>query len=167
MATTQTGWPYDARRDDPLTALRVPATSDYPEWKYIATFDRASQARPTDVEAARLASFIAEYKNYFFRDSYIARLEEKPFDHDSSTVTRIFHKWGPDDWSYRVRTWEYGPFWVPVAPWQRKQEESERSPYDEPLTLVQVLDRIHTIGDEMLGHWTEWKAAHPEVFGDV
>jgi hypothetical protein len=162
-----TTWPYDAAEHDPLTALRIPVATDHPDWKYIATFDRSSEARPTDAEAAQLASFIAEYKHYFFNAGYIARLEEKPFDHDSATVTRIFHKWGEGDWSYRLRTWEYGPFWVPVAPWQRGGKW-DQSPLKAPLTLAQVMGRVHTIGDgEPMKHWVEWKAARPEVFGDA
>jgi hypothetical protein len=35
-----------------------------------------------------------------------------------------------------------------------------------PVTLVQLMDRIHTIGDDKpTRFWTDWKTAHPEVFG--
>lgn len=161
--TAKTGWPYDADRDDPLTALRIPVTSAYPEWRYIACFDRESEQRPTDAEAAQLASYIEQYKVYFFGADgwYKRKLEQSPFDCDA--VTRIFHKWGPDDWSYRVVTWRHGPFWVPVAPRLRGGE------YDYPkalgpMTLEQVMDRCHTIVDEPMKHWTDWKAAHPDAF---
>ena len=32
------------------------------------------------------------------------------------------------------------------------------------LSLVRVMDRKHTIGDEPMPRWLEWKTAHPEVF---
>lgn len=162
-------WPYDADRDDPLTALRIPATSAYPTWRYIACFDRESEARPTDLEAAQLASYIEQYKVYFFGADgwYKRQLEEKPFDTDA--VTRVFHKWGDDDWSYRVVTWQYGPFWVPLAPGLRNSDYAARLYADKPavgpLSLVQVMDRDKHMHTEYPSKdWAQWKAAHPEVF---
>ncbi|MGW0904935.1 hypothetical protein [Streptomyces sp. NPDC002853] len=159
-------WPYggDADRDDPLTALRIPVTGTHPRWRYIATFDRQSEVRPTDAEALMLASYIEEYKVYFFGADgwYKAKLEEQPLDTDA--VTRIFHKWADDDWSYRVVTWERGPFWVPCSPVLRGgfYDDTDLGSH----SLVQVMDRAHTIAsDEPMTHWLEWKAAHPEVFG--
>jgi hypothetical protein len=156
-------WPFgtDADRDDPLTALRIPVTGTHPEWRYIATFDRDSEARPTDTEARMLASYIQQYKDYYFNDWYKAKLLERPLDVDA--VTRIFHKWGADDWSYRVVTWDHGPFWVPVAP-QLRGGEWDYPKVTGPLTLEQVMDRAHTIVDEPMQHWLDWKAAHPDVF---
>ncbi|MFJ6729391.1 hypothetical protein ACIQPQ_31265 [Streptomyces sp. NPDC091281] len=158
-----TAWPFgtDADEHDPLTALRIPVTGAHPVWRYIATFDRDSEARPTDLEAAQLASYIEHYKEYWFNDSYKAKLMKRPLDVDA--VTRIFHKWGDNDWSYRVDTWQYGPFWVPRAPRLRG------SRYDEvktgPLTLAQVMDRDRGMDSEYPSKpWAEWKAAHPEVF---
>src|SRR5438128_3530974 len=114
-------WPFgtDADEHDPLTKLRIPVTGAHPMWRYIATFDRDSEARPTDLEAVQLASYIEQYKVYFFGADgwYKRKLEEKPLDVDA--VTRIFHKWGDGDWSYRIETWTSGPFWVPMAPSSR------------------------------------------------
>jgi hypothetical protein len=162
MAETK-AWPFgtDADEDDPLTALRIPVTGQYPMWRYIATFDRESEARPTDLEAAQLASYIEQYKDYFFNDWYKAKLLERPLDVDA--VTRIFHKWGEGDWSYRVVTWEYGPFWVPVAPRLRGGQ------YDDaklgPLSLVQVMDRDHQMHSEYPSKaWAAWKADRPDIF---
>ncbi|GLP64300.1 hypothetical protein TUSST3_09200 [Streptomyces sp. TUS-ST3] len=156
-------WPFgtDADEHDPLTKLRIPVTGQHPMWRYIATFDRESEARPTDLEAAQLASYIEQYKDYFFNDCYKAKLLERPLDVDA--VTRIFHKWGEGDWSYRVVTWDYGPFWVPVAP------RSRGGRFDTaklgPLTLVQVMDRDKHMHTEYPSKdWLDWKAAHPEVF---
>ncbi|MET8985878.1 hypothetical protein ABZW49_10555 [Nonomuraea wenchangensis] len=165
MATTDTDWPYDADQHDPLTKLRIPVTSFAPRWRYTACFDRESEVRPTDREAQQLASFIEEYREYFFNETYKAKLSERPFDTDA--VTRVFHKWADDDWSYRTVTWEYGPFWVPVFPRLRGTNLDDRPDWEGPMTLVQVMDRIHTIGDEPMKHWLDWKAAHPEVFGEV
>jgi hypothetical protein len=157
-------WPYDADREDPLTELRIPVTSAYPDWRYIACFDRESEALPTDREAAQLASYIEQYKVYFFGADgwYKRKLEEKPFDTDA--VTRVFHKWGDDDWSYRIVTWTSGPFWVPVAP------RSRGGQYDTAklgqLSLVQVMDRDkHMHSAYPSKDWAAWKAARPEVFG--
>lgn len=162
MTTTDTTWPYDADQHDPLTALRIPVTSAFPGWRYTATFDRESEQRPTDLEATQLASFIEQYKRHWFNDRYIAKLNERPFDTDA--VTKIFHKWADGDWSYRVDTWQYGPFWVPVAPWQRSGENGDTSRLG-PLALVQVMDRTHGIGtDYPSKHWMDWKAQYPEVF---
>lgn len=167
MSETRT-WPYgtDADRDDPLTALRIPVTGTYPEWRYIATFDRESEARPTDAEAQMLASYIEEYKVYFFGADgwYKRKLEEQPLDTDA--VTRIFHKWGEGDWSYRVVTWQYGPFWAPVAP-RLRGGEYDYPKATGPLSLEQVMDRAHTISDEPMPHWVQWKADHPEIFEAV
>lgn len=158
-----TDWPYDADRTDPLTELRIPVTGQFPDWRYIACFDRESEARPTELEAAQLASYIEQYKVYFFgADSWYKRkLEEKPFDTDA--VTRIFHKWGEGDWSYRVVTWEYGPFWVPEAPRLRGGQHDDAKV--GTLTLVQAMDRDKHMHTEYPSRdWAAWKAAHPEAF---
>ncbi|MFH9574213.1 hypothetical protein ACH4MG_27195 [Streptomyces sp. NPDC017454] len=161
--TAPAAWPFgtDADRDDPLSKLRIPVTGTHPHWRYIAAFDRASEARPTDAEARMLASYIEEYKEYFFNDWYKTKLLERPLDVDA--VTRIFHKWSEGDWSYRVITWQYGPFWVPVAP-RLRGGDSDYEKASGPLSLEQVLDRAHAIVDEPMQHWLDWKAAHPEVF---
>lgn len=152
-------WPYDADRDDPLTQLRIPVTSAYPEWRYTACFDRDSEQRPTEQEAAQLASYIEEYREYFFNDWYKAKLSERPFDCDAKTV--IFHKWGDGDWSFRRDSWQYGPFWVPVAP-RLRGGEHDYEKATGPMTLEQVMDYAHDIYPD---RWLKWKAAHPEVFG--
>lgn len=157
-----TEWEFDADQHDPLTALRIPVTSAYPQWRYTATFDRESESRPTEAEARMLASFIEEYREYWFNERYKARLSERPFDTDA--VTRIFHKWSEGDWSYRIVTWECGPFWMPIPPRQRGGEYDKTNGLG-PLTLEQVMDRIHTISDGPTKRWVDWKAAHPEVFG--
>ena len=78
---TATAWPFgtDADRDDPLTKLRIPVTGTHPMWRYIATFDRDSEARPTDLEAQQLASYIEAYKERWFneRRGELTLLEEQ------------------------------------------------------------------------------------------
>lgn len=163
MAETK-AWPFgtDADEHDPLTAMRIPVTGAHPGWRYIAAFDRDSEARPTDLEARQLASFIEQYKDYFFNDWYKAKLLERPLDVDA--VTRIFHKWGEDDWSYRVVTWQYGPFWIPVAPRLRGGQYDDAKT-SAPLSLVQVMDRTHAMHTEYPSKdWAAWKANHPEIF---
>jgi hypothetical protein len=166
---TETLWPFgtDAIQDDPLTALRIPVVTSFnPGWKYIAAYidvdtspySWGSAERPTDREAAMIASFIDEYKNYFFNEWYKAKLLGRPLDVDSGCNTTVFVKYATDDWGYRRCSWMYGPTYVPASP---------RSPNRDggPLSLEQVMDRSHTIGDEPMGHWLQWKAARPDVFG--
>lgn len=171
-ATRTTDWPYDARRDDPLTALRIPVVgSYYPSWCYIAALciDTSElQAwggqRPTDAESAMLASFIQEYIHHWYNDSFKAKLAERPFDIDGGANGVTFVKHGPDDWGYRRRTWDRGPMVVPVPPRLREHYAKEGTKHLGQLDLAALLDRIHTIVDEPMSHWVEWKAAHPEVF---
>lgn len=160
-----TDWPYDADQHDPLTALRIPVTSAYPRFRYIAAFDRDSEVRPTDLEARQFASFIEQYKVYFFGEDgwWKRKLEREPFDCDA--VTTVFHKWAEDDWSYRMVTWTFDPEWVPVAPRLRGTKyDYERC--RGPLDLARLLDRRHGLedGDDPASAWTRWKAAHPDVF---
>ena len=171
---TTTVWPFgtDAKENDPLTAMRIPVVDSFnPEWKYVAAYidvDRSryswgSQERPTDAEAAMLASFIEEYKHHWFNEGYKAKLLKRALDVDSGCNTTVFIKYGPDDWGYRLCSWTYGPTYVPVGPKLRggKYDEDKQP---GPLTLEQVMDRRHTIVDEPMKHWLDWKAAHPEVF---
>ncbi|MFD7661300.1 hypothetical protein [Streptomyces sp. NPDC059788] len=161
-----TSWPFgtDADEHDPLTALRIPVTGTSPAWRYIAAFDRESEARPTDTEAQMLASYIEHYKVQFFgADSWYKRkLEQRPLDVDA--VTRIFHKWAEGDWSYRVVTWQYGPYWAPVAPPLRGgARDAIRL---GAMTLDQVMDDDHQMHTKYPSKsWAEWKTAHPEIFG--
>lgn len=156
-------WPYDAGRDDPLTAMRIPVTGTHPGWLYTACFDRDSEARPTDIEAQQIASFIEEYQERWFGNgSWRKKQQAQAFDMDCYTTT-VLHKWATDDWSYRCVTWQHGPLWVPVFPRQRGSEHDKHQL--GPLTLVQVMDRVHHVGTEYPSkHWLEWKAARPEVF---
>lgn len=162
--TTRTDWPFDADRDDPLTALRIPVTSFAPGWMYTACFDRESEARPTNTEARMIASFIEQYQERWFGNgSWRRKQQAQAFDMDCRTTT-VFHKWADGDWSYRCVTWERGPLWIPVFPRQRGGE------YDDAKlsahTLVQVMDRVHHMHTEHPSKpWAEWKASHPEAFG--
>lgn len=164
----QRTWPYDADRDDPLTKLRIPVVgSAWPRWNYLMAFDSGrlddEQHRPTEQEAAILASFLQEYVHHWYNPGWIARMAERPFDVDGGANGIVFRKWGDDDWAYRRRTWQMGPTYVPEHPRVRARLEKPAG----PLTLLQVMDRIHTIGDEPMPRWTDWKTAHPDVFGEA
>lgn len=177
--TAKTGWPFDAIQDDPLTALRVPVVTSFnPMWKYVAAYLNpveegpdylkgppfGSLERPTDAEAAMIASFIREYIEHWFNERYKRQLAERPLDVDSGCKTIVFIKYGRDDWGYRVTTWEYGHTFVPPPPSFRERHPEEAC--GGPLSLLQVMDRKHTIGDDgPMRHWVEWKATHPDVFG--
>ncbi|MER7734154.1 hypothetical protein ABTX80_25010 [Streptomyces erythrochromogenes] len=166
---TVAAWPFetDADEHDPLTALRIPVVGSFnPRWCYIAAYLKpqdehsytfGSADRPTDAEARMLASYIEEYIQHFFNERYQRKLAERPLDVDGGCNTTVFIKYGPDDWAYRRCSWQYGPLFVPQPP-----SFPDRNP--GPLTLPQVMDRIHTIVDEPMQHWVDWKAARPEVF---
>ena len=177
---TTIAWPFetDADRDDPLTALRIPVVGSFrPRWKYVAaylkpasktedTYSWCSAERPTDTEAAMLASFIREYITHYFHEGYQARLAERALDVDSGCVTTVFIKYGEGDWGYRKDTWQYGPTFVPEPPHMRERYPNEKPV--GPLTLGQVMDRIHHMDtDYPSKRWAEWKASHADVFGEV
>lgn len=172
---TAATWPFgtDAKQDDPLTALRIPVVDSFnPNWKYVAAYidvdttpySWGSNERPTDAEAAMLASFIEEYKHHWFNDWYKAKLLERPLDVDSGCNTTVFIKYGANDWGYRRCSWTYGPLFVPVGP-NLRGGDHDRSKPSGPLSLEQVMDRSHTIVDDAMPHWLQWKADHPAIFG--
>jgi hypothetical protein len=161
--TETTDWPYDADPDDPLTALRIAVVGHaWPSWAYIVSVDSGriddQHHRPDEQETQMLCSFLDQYITYWYNDHWRAKMAERPFDIDGGANGITFRKWGDGDWGYRRRTWTMGPTYVPEHPNIR----GENSP--GPLTLMQVMDRIHTTCDEVTPHWLEWKAAHPEVF---
>ncbi|MFE2407039.1 hypothetical protein ACFXDE_01710 [Kitasatospora sp. NPDC059408] len=159
----ETDWPFDADRDDPLVTLRIPVTSTFPRWRYVATFDRESAARPTDAEALMIASHIEHYLKHWFNDSYQRQLAERPLDVDSGCNTTIFRKYGSDDWAYRLDSWQYGPMFVPEPPRMRRPGTPDKSL--GPLSLPRLLDRIHTVADDKpMEHWLDWKVQHPDIF---
>jgi hypothetical protein len=153
-----TDWPYDTDRDDPLTKLRIPVACWNPQWNYIVAFDEESTERPTDAEAAMLASFLREYIDRWYGERWKAKLAERPFDIDGGANGMVFRKHATDDWAYRRRTWDRGPLFVPQPPTISDRRLG-------PLSLVELMDHIHSFGDgEPAPRWMEWKAAHPEVF---
>jgi hypothetical protein len=157
------GWPFDADRDDPLTAHRLAVTSSHPGWRYLVAFDRESEERPTDAETAMLVSYLDEYKDHWYGDNrYRRQIERRPLDVDGGANGVIFHKWGADDWGYRRQSYERGYLFTVVPPAMRDRHTDG---WGGPLSLLALMDRIHTICDEPTPHWVEWKAAHPEVFG--
>lgn len=166
MSTEIETWPFgnDADRDDPLTALRIAVTHAWPGWRYLVAFDRDSAERPTDAEAAMLASYLDEYKAHWYNPTYLAKLATRALDVDGGANGVIFRKWGPDDWGYRRQSWQHGPLYVPESPRLRDGGFVAGRSVLGPFTLVQVMDYAHTIGDDPMPRWVAWKAAHPEVF---
>lgn len=166
-------WPFDdAVRDDPLTALRIPVVTTFnPGWGYIGAYlatdpnspwpDKpwpfASMERPTDAEARMIVSYIEEVKSGL-TGWYLAEMSERPLDIDNYKCGHVFIKYGPDDWGYRRLSWTYGPTFVPGPP------GSESRKIVGPLTLEQVIDRRHSIGDKVMKSWIQWKADHPDIF---
>jgi hypothetical protein len=168
VAAAPDGWPFDADRDDPLTAQRIAVTSSHPRWCYLVGFDRESEERPTDHEAAMLASYLDEYRTHWYRPGYRQHMERRPLDVDGGANGVVFHKWAADDWGYRRRSWTMGPIFWPGPAWYRERYGHEYPPGGgRAYSLAALMDKIHTIVDEPIKHWVEWKAAHPEVFGTV
>jgi hypothetical protein len=170
-----TSWPFDtdAKERDPLTVLRIPVVCSFnPRWHFVAAyldvdpncqFDPpwpfASAERPTDAEAKMLASFLQEHRHYWFgNEGYARKMDQRPLDVDSGWNTVVFIKYGANDWGYRRCSWTYGPTFVPDPPNFADRKLG-------PLTLEQVMDRVHTIADDKpMRHWADWKATHAEVF---
>lgn len=177
MTGTST-WRYDAAEHDPLTALRIPVIdTSHPDWPYLAAVcvDADTPAplyggqRPTDAEAAMIASFIEEYITRWYNPTWQHKMRtEGPFAIDSGAVGVVFLKYGDDDWAYRRVSWTQGPLFVPVPPNQRAnyRARGDGGRWTERRTLVEVMDLAHAPdGDTPPESWTRWKAAHPEVFG--
>lgn len=158
---TVTHWLYDADRNDPLTALRIPVVSAWADWHYIVAFDRESPTRPDSTEARQLVSCLRYYIDSWYTESYKARLAERPFDIDGGANGMTFRKYGPDDWGYRRRTWTMGPRYVPQPPQLRESANLTIG----PLSLERVMDRAYGDGDGApRPGWAQWKADHPDVF---
>lgn len=158
-------WPFedDADRDDPLTALRIAVTSSHPQWCYIVGYDRTSAARPTGHEAAMLASFLQQYIDYWYNDSYKAKLAQRALDVDGGANGIVFRKYGENDWAYRRRTWNVGPMFVPGPPSLRDRSGAPKP--TGPFSLAQLMDRIHSDGDGGVSkRWADWKSAHADLF---
>lgn len=155
---TETDWPFDAYRDDPLTALRIPVVGTlHPGWKYeVALCCPDSEAgqwlypslRPDEAEVRQLVAEI-EWRMTYYNDGWKAGMRRRPLDVDSSTNTVVLQKRPNGGWCYRRMTWQTGPMMVP--PWDS----------DERLTLEQLLDRINDCPNPK---WRAFKAAHPEAF---
>lgn len=162
-AAAPDGWPFDADREDPLTALRIPVTSFVPRWCYLASFDQESSCRPTDTETAVLASYIG-YLRSQFTERYQRHMASRPLDVESGGNTTTFHKYGEGDWGYRKQTWRSGCLFFPGWPNWRAENPDDRYSVG-PFTLPVLLDHIETCGGVIEAPWwQEWKAAHPEVF---
>lgn len=155
---TETDWPFDADRDDPLAELRIPVTPAHPDHAYLVALTSGrdkllelfgeTALRPDGPEAARIASYI-RYLCSGYSALWQRKLAERPFDLDGARATVVLRKRAEDDWCYRLSTW-HSPRW------------STRHPVTG---LAGLLDHIATHGGviERPG-WAEWKAAHPDVF---
>jgi hypothetical protein len=165
--TTTSDWPYDTDRNDPLTALRIPVVSNpWPRHGYLVAFDLdqidEATERPDDREAAQLQSFLQQRIMSWYNPHWQTLLAKKPYDIDGGAAAIIFRKWGSGDWGYRRSTWQFGHTFFPPHPRVRAHEP------DLPgsLSLVQVMDRIHSHGEDRPSLvWATWKADHPEAFG--
>lgn len=157
--------PYieDGVRNYPLSLeTRVPIVNRHrTRWYYVTAivvggWPYRDGAEPTDDEIRMVGSFHEEYCSYWYgppHTGYRGRvLDTRPFDIDGGAVGRLLTKYEHGGWGYRLHTWEYGPVFAPN--WDAA-----------PMALEQVLDRVHSIGDEVSKRWLKWKADHADVFG--
>lgn len=157
--------PYaeDGVQNRPLSLeMRVPIiTTPYPRWSYITAIVVAGwpwheSPEPSDDEIRMIGSFHEEYCSYWYGPPHTGwrgrDMDKRLFDIDGGAVGVLFTKYPNGGWGYRLRTWQYGPTFVP-----RLDEDS--------MPLVAVMDRKHSIGGVVGDRWQQWKANHPEVFG--
>jgi hypothetical protein len=163
--TDEDWWPFGeaATRGDPLTELRIAVTSSHPGRAFLVGFDRESEARPTDREAAQLRSYLDQYIDRWYNSSHQAILARLPLDVDSAANGVVFHKWAEGDWGYRRWSYTLG-FTFTVTP-----PNLRGTPYDKgakgPYSLERLMDRMHAVGEGKLRpRWLAWKEAHPQCF---
>lgn len=137
------GWPAD--QNDPLAALRIPVATRY-DGGFLVAFDGESQARPTDLEAAIIASFTEFVRSMDYDENDAAQMAEQPFDYDSGRNTILLHKFGHDSWGLRRFRWDRDHF--------------DPGPLDRPRTLAAVLDHDASPFTE----WVLWKEERLELF---
>lgn len=160
-------WPFgkDADQNDPLTVLRIAVTGRHPGWAFLVGFDRESKARPTDQEAAMLASYLEEYKCHWYGDDdrygYRSKMIQRPLDVDTGANGVVFHKYGENDWGYRRNSWHTPAGFSPESPEAREWAEVTIG----PMTLEEVMDYAHKIVDHIDERWLKWKTEHTDVFG--
>jgi hypothetical protein len=159
-------WMYDAKRDDLLTALRIPVLSaPYPGWQYVVALfindggPYGPALRPDGDEVAQIVAYL-KYRMQPYelpkghrnrRDvAQAAAWRRRPLDTFEAANTVTLQKRSDGSWCYRRYSWRNS---APMAP----------APGGEHLDLERLLDMIEG-SDEAAQHWTAWKAAHPEVF---
>lgn len=154
-----TRWKYDSDPHDELARLRIPSTTRWPMYSYLAAFHRESAHRPTQAEALMIASFIGECRSRFHLQEREA-MTAQPFDISVGYPTIIFHKYLKDDWAYRCKGWQIGHEFTPPSPRVATRMFG-------PLSLVQLMDFLHqhASGGLRQAQWNAWKRKHPEVFG--
>jgi hypothetical protein len=137
---TDTGWPYDADQNDPLTARRIPVTGPVPDWGYVVAFDETSPQRPDDLESAILESYAGYRREYALTAWDRRQYGDRPFDMGNDNATVVLRKRGAADWTYRASNWPGTAAWAQFG--------------DRSTSLLAALD--HYEGNRR--EWDEWKA---------
>jgi hypothetical protein len=156
-----TDWPFDADRDDPLAALRIPVVrTSHPDWRYEVALVIGSEdetlwppgLRPDDAEVRQVAAEL-EWRMQYYNEGWKAKMRRRPLDVDGTTNTVVLQKFGEGDWRYRRASFKHGmwPFYG----------------NPERFALEELLDHINDYGDEPNPEWRAFKAARPEAFGTV
>lgn len=152
-----TRWRWDADPGSPLIKHRIPETAASPLHSYVAALYKDSPHWPTGKEIAQLRSFIDEHAAHWLTERDKEQNARQPFDTEPGRNTVVFRKYGTRDWGYRRKSWPSAQF-VPPPPLF-----ASRAP--GPLSLVGVMDLVHSGFADRVADWEEWKAEHPEVFG--
>lgn len=151
-----------AHLDLRLLDRHVPIIANFwPRWYYITAVVVSPPdsfmldfVSPTHEELLMVASFHDEYvERYYGRTGWMINQRKKhAFDIDGGAAGRYLAKYEHGGWAIKISTWRH-----------------EQRPFksDPPKTLIEVLDKHHTICGEPMDHWVKWKADRPEVFGKV
>lgn len=167
-----------------IRSLKIPVDSFYPSTYWIASIDYDS-VMPTDDELRMIWSFIEYQVKRIYNLTYQERIFAKPFPADGGHNTHIFRKgsrWLKQAPLYEkdgdvTREFSEGARLVnggdPCEGWVYRQitwEQNHAPLWPKPrLGLVQLLDRINTLGEdkEPFADWVKWKAEHPDIFPAV
>lgn len=152
-------WPYglDADHNDPLTKHRIAVTNSHPMPSFLVSFDRESEARPTERETAQMVAYLDHYKQRWYNDWLVQRLAQKPLDVDDSANGIVFHKWADDDWGYRRQSFSEGHLFTIPAPLIRHRYPQIKA----PVSLEELLDNhVYRLNET----WLQWKLTRPEAF---
>lgn len=146
--------------------FKVPCSDSlWPEFYWIACIVAGNlheAVMPSDVEVAQVASYIDYVLSMYYTESFARQVRALPLPLCGGHNTVVLVK-RHDGWGYRRASWETGSWPHAYRPYRADAAWPEGLPR-EPLTLVQVLDKVCGWTDRPNPKWEAWKVAHPAVF---